>query len=453
MKFFTFLTALVLVTGVACKNSAPSPETNYKINERETIAATLEKVMTENMISKWYPAILDTADGGYLSTFDKSLKPIGDHDKMIVAQARHLWNNSKAFTYYKSDIYLQCAQHGFAFIKNKMWDSEYGGFYWLVDKKGNAKNNSDKTAYGNAFGLYATAAYYLASKDTAALSLAKKSFLWLEKYSHDPVYKGYFQHLDRKGNHLIRNSNTPSTSDLGYKDQNSSIHLLEAFTELYQAWPDTLVKARLEEMIILIRDKIVNEKGNLVLFFKPDWTPIQFRDSSREGVMRHHNLDHVSWGHDIETAYLLMEASHVAGWHDDSLTKKIAKKMTDQCFNGGWDAVTGGIYDEGYYFKDTPGITVIRNTKNWWTQSEALNTLLIMADMYPNDPINYFEKFKKEWTYIDKYLVDHENGDWYDSGIDKDPTAVNRNKLHIWKAGYHQYRSLENCIKRLRSQQ
>lgn len=127
--------------------------------------------------------------------------------------------------------------------------------------------------------------------------------------------------------------------------------------------------------------------------------------------------------------------------------------MTDQCFNGGWDAVTGGIYDEGYYFKDTPGITVIRNTKNWWTQSEALNTLLIMADMYPNDPINYFEKFKKEWTYIDKYLVDHENGDWYDSGIDKDPTAVNRNKLHIWKAGYHQYRSLENCIKRLRSQQ
>jgi mannobiose 2-epimerase len=211
-----------------------------------------------------------------------------------------------------------------------------------------------------------------------------------------------------------------------------------------------LVKARLEEMIYLIRDKIVNEKGNLVLFFKPDWTPVSFKDSTREGILRHHNLDHVSWGHDIETAYLLMEASHIAGWHDDSITKKIAKKMTDQCFEGGWDDSVGGIYDEGYYFNETPGVTVIRDTKNWWTQSEALNTLLIMADLYPDDKMNYFEKFNKEWSYIDKYLIDKKNGDWYDSGLDKDPMAVERNKLHIWKAGYHQYRSLENCIKRLR---
>jgi len=451
MKFSTLFFFVILFASFSCKKNTSVPAIEKAVYERETIASALEKVMKENMIAKWYPAVLDTVDGGYLSTFDKELKPIGDHDKMIVAQSRHLWNNSKAFIFYNSADYLLNARHGFAFLKNKMWDTEYGGFYWLVDKKGNVKNNGDKTAYGNAFGLYATSAYYLASKDTAALSLAIKSFLWLEKHSHDPVHKGYFQHMDRKGNPISRTSNTPSTSDLGYKDQNSSIHLLEAFTELYQAWPDTLVKARLEEMIYLIRDKIVNEKGNLVLFFSPDWMPISFRDSSREGVMRHHNLDHVSWGHDIETAYLLMEASHIAGWHDDSITKRIAKKMTDQCFDGGWDDSIGGFYDEGYYFKEVSGITVIRDTKNWWTQSEALNTLLIMADMYPDDKMNYFDKFKKEWSYIDRYLIDYKNGDWYDSGTDKDPKATERNKLHIWKAGYHQYRSLENCIKRLRA--
>lgn len=450
MKFSTLFFLIVLFTSFSCRKNTSVPVIEKAPNGRESIAASLEKVMKENMISRWYPPALDSVDGGYLSTFDKELKPKGDHDKMIVAQSRHLWINSKASLFYESADYLQYARHGFQFLKNKMWDAEYGGFHWLVDKKGNFKNNGDKTAYGNAFGLYATSAYFLASKDTAALSLAKKSFQWLEKYSHDPVNKGYFQHLDRKGNPIIRTDKTPSTSDLGYKDQNSSIHLLEAFTELYQAWPDTLVKARLEEMIYLIRDKIVNEKGNLVLFFQPDWTPISFRDSSREGVMRHHNLDHVSWGHDIETAYLLMEAAHIAGWHDDTLTKRIAKKMTDQCFEGGWDDSTGGIFDEGYYFKEVPGVTVIRETKNWWTQSEALNTLLIMADMYPNDKINYFEKFKKEWSYIDTYLIDHKNGDWYDSGLDRDPKAAERNKLHIWKAGYHQYRSLENCIKRLR---
>nr|WP_290941348.1 hypothetical protein [Haliscomenobacter sp.] len=87
-----------------------------------------------------------------------------------------------------------------------------------------------------------------------------------------------------------------------------------------------MVKTRLEEMIYLIRDKIVNEKGNLILFFQPDWTPVSFRDSSRTSILRHHALDHVSWGNDIETAYLLMEASPWLVGAKDTVTWRIAKK-------------------------------------------------------------------------------------------------------------------------------
>jgi mannobiose 2-epimerase len=166
--------------------------------------------------------------------------------------------------------------------------------------------------------------------------------------------------------------------------------------------------------------------------------------------MKHHGLDHVSWGHDIETAYLLREAAHVAGWHDDSITPKIAKKMVDQCLRLGWDDSVGGIYDEGYYFKDKPGITITRDDKVWWTQAEALNTLLIMADLYPQNEMHYLEKFNKQWSYIDTYLIDHQHGEWYANGLDKDPNAAQGLKGNIWKAGYHQYRSLENCIRRLR---
>ncbi len=99
----------------------------------------------------------------------------------------------------------------------------------------------------------------------------------------------------------------------GYKDQNSSIHLLEALTELYAVWPDPLVRERLDEMLRLIRDVITTPKGNLVLFLQPDWTPVSFRDSSEAVVLKHRYVDHVSFGHDVETAYLMLEASHALG--------------------------------------------------------------------------------------------------------------------------------------------
>nr|WP_290941351.1 hypothetical protein [Haliscomenobacter sp.] len=120
--------------------------------------------------------------------------------------------------------------------------------------------------------------------------------------------------------------------------------------------------------------------------------------------------------------------------------------MTDQCLILGWDDVLGGFYDEGYFHPDK--ITVTQDTKNWWNQAEALNTLLIMADLYPRDPTNYYTKFKSNGP-TSTNTSSTTKREWYDSGLDKDPSAQ-RNKGHIWNAGYHQYRTLENCILRLR---
>jgi len=200
-------------------------------------------------------------------------------------------------------------------------------FYTLVDRQGNVKNgDSTKTAYGNAFAIFALAAYFKASGDTSALTLARKAFIWLEKGSHDPNRLGYFQHLKRDGTPAIRPANTPTGSDLGYKDQNSSIHLLEAFAELYQVWPDSLVRVRLNEMLVLIRDTIVTTKGSLTLFLLPDWTPVTFKDSSKQTILKNAHLEHISFGHDVETAFLMIEASEVLGLENDTLTHRIAKK-------------------------------------------------------------------------------------------------------------------------------
>jgi cellobiose epimerase len=438
--------------GCKCCFAQSVSKNEADINERRQIAIAMEQSLKHDLLDIYYPRSLDTVYGGFLSTFTYDFKPTGSQEKMIVTQSRHTWTNSKAaLRYPEKSYYRRDATAGFHFLADVMWDKQYGGFYTLVSRKGEIPSGdpANKDAYGNAFAIYALAAYYQLTRDTSALALAKKTFYWLESHSHDPLYKGYFQHMKRDGEPIRRAMNTPVTAETGYKDQNSSIHLLEALTELYEVWKDPLVRERLQEMLFLIRDTIITSRGNLTLFFKWDWTPVSIKDSSRDYILHHHNLDYVSFGHDVETAYLMLESSKALGFKNDSITLMTGKKLVDHALKNGWDKQVGGFYDEGFYFKGDSVITILKESKNWWAQAEGLNSLLLMADYFPNDPHHYFEKFKTLWTYTQTYLIDHQWGDWYDEGLDKSPERRTALKSQIWKATYHNYRSLSNCVDRL----
>src|SRR4029078_1507004 len=258
MKAKLLLTAIILSSFVFVQPK----------QDRLQIANEMEYSIQNELLNKWYPQCIDSIYGGFISTYTYDFKPTGPQDKFIVTQARHTWTTARASERYPNvSSYIKCSQHGFHFLRDVMWDKNYGGFYNLCTRDGKDKSNpqAPKEAYGNAFAIFALAAYYRASKDTAALNLAKKAFLWLEKNSHDPKYKGYYQHLKIDGTPVVRDASVPSTSALGYKDQNSSIHLLEAFTELYSVWHDPLLRERLKEMLFLIRDKLTTPKGYLVL--------------------------------------------------------------------------------------------------------------------------------------------------------------------------------------------
>ncbi|HXB45346.1 MAG TPA: AGE family epimerase/isomerase [Puia sp.] len=441
---FAFL-AILFATGVLTGSS-------FADKEKLQIAAQMENSIQKELLNKWYPQSVDNEYGGFLSTFTYDFQPTGSQDKMIVTQARHVWSNAKAAELYPDKVYYKSsARHGFLFLRDVMWDKIYGGFYTLVDRKGNVKQTSlgIKMAYGNAFGIYGLAAYYQCSGDTAALNLAKKTFMWLEKHSHDPIHKGYYQHLQRDGTPVKRTVSIPSNAETGYKDQNSSIHLLEAFTELYKVWPNELLRERLYEMLLLIRDTITTKQGYLTLFFQPDWTPVSVRDSAKDVILKYHNLDYVSFGHNVETAYLMLEASETLGLKNDTVTLIAGKRMVDHAIRNGWDNKVGGFYDEGFYFKDSNTISIIRDTKNWWAQAEGLNSLLLMSDYFPTDTIQYFQKFKILWNYVQTYLIDHEHGDWYAGGLDKEPELRTALKGQIWKGTYHNFRALANCVERL----
>jgi mannobiose 2-epimerase len=416
---------------------------------RQQLASEIETALTKHLLDVWYPRVIDEEHGGYLSTFSHDWTPVGDQEKMIVTQARHVWTLSEASHWYPEREYLEAARRGVAFLSDHMWDETYGGFYTTVDRTGQPPLTDDepvlKEAYGQAFAIYGLSAYFEASGDSTALRLAQKGFRWLETHSYDSEHGGYFQFLRRDG--------TPHTD--GYegtppKDYNSSIHLLEALTELYRVWPDSLVRKRLREMFHVVRDTMVAEKGYLQLYFRRDWAPVTYEDSTA-AAQDQYRLGHVTFGHDVETAYLLLEAAHALGREDPAATRKIGKRMVDHALRHGWDDEEGGLYDRGYYFAGDDRVTITDSTKTWWSQAEMLNTLLLMSELYPDDSRGYVDTFEQQWAYVQNYLIDEKHGGWYRGGLDEAPNQEEAPKAGIWKGNYHTARSLMNSLTRLQS--
>lgn len=419
--------------------------------EDATLAKEMRQSLDRDVLHNFYPRVVDNQYGGYISNWSAEWKPMDMQAYMLVTQARHIWTTSKAATFTgDKETYLPIAEHGYKFLRDVMWDKENGGFHWMLDQDGNpiafGRENPMliKQSYGMSFAIYALAAYYEVSKNEEALELAKQSFLWLEAHAHDPEHGGYFNNLQPNG--------TPYTEWLGDippKDQNSSIHIMEAFSELYHVWKDPLLKERLKEMLHLIRDVQMDERGFINLFFEADWSPVSYRNATEEERIKNRNLDHVSFGHDIEIAYLMLEAEEVLGNEHPTKTHEVAKRITDHVLQYGWDFELGGIWDGGYYNDKQTVCEIVMHEKAWWAQAEAMNTFQIMAELYPEDPNDYHSRFMETWNYINTYLIDHENGGWHIAGTDQSPDIVKAPKAHIWKANYHDGRALMNCLKRL----
>ena len=403
------------------------------------LRAEIEQHLRKGLLEVWFPRCLDREHGGFLCDFDYRWQPAGRQPKSIVFQGRNTWLASQGAARYPDDRrYLEAARHGFAFLRDVQWDKEHGGWYWKLDRAGKVTPEAQgvKHAYGVGFGIYACSAVYEATKDPQALDLAKRGFEWLEKYGHDEKNGGYNEFYRREGTAILDVASNPLGSDrdsigtkVGLKSMNTHIHLLEALAALYRVWPDAAVEKRLNELLELVRDRITVPPGAMHQFFQPDWTPVEAPDS---------------YGHDIETGYLLIEAADVLHKADDPKTRAVAKSLVDHTLDYGWDKDRCGVYDSG-------GVRgpVHDKRKVWWAQAEALNAFLTMARLYPDDPRDYRGLFERHWAWCKANCIDPENGEWYPDALDAGgkPKA---NKASEWKAGYHTGRAMLNAAEGLK---
>jgi mannobiose 2-epimerase len=437
MKFihsslFIFIIAFPLIATAA---EPPTPETYRKINTQ-----VLSNLHTQ-ILDKWFPRAIDEQNGGFNENFrdDWSPAPAARQDqRSIVYQSRLTWLSAAAALRFPNDAakYLKITRHGIQQLAGKQWDHQHGGFFWSVDTTGKPlpNNGSEKHAYGNAFGIYASAESYRANHDPAALDLAKKAFAWLDDHAHDADHGGYYEALTVDGKPILAPpANGPAVDSIGtqygQKSMNTHIHLLEALTTLHEVWPDDTVTQRTREVFNIILTKVYAEPGFQHMFFKPDWTPIPGVDS---------------YGHDIETGYLLVEAATALGMPDDPHTWTAARHLVDHGMSVGFDQTHGGFYDSG-----TVDGKNLKKEKIWWVEAEGLNALLLMHSKFGKDDPKYFNAFAKQWDFISTHQIDPTHGGWYPTVSEDGTPPANRPKSDRWTEGYHQGRAMLNVSKTL----
>ena len=155
--------------------------------ELAEVQTRLEKILPQNIIPFWNSKIVD--NNGYHLNHDQEGNDQGPSNKALVTQARTVWFFSRLYNSpYGIKEHLVLAEHGFQFLKDHMWDNEFGGFYWEVDLEGSATTKPHKHLYGQSFGLYALAEYIQASNDPDAVHLADRLFQLLEFHAHDSLH-------------------------------------------------------------------------------------------------------------------------------------------------------------------------------------------------------------------------------------------------------------------------
>ena len=427
--------AAVLVFSVAACQAADDLSARPLKETYLRIASEVEANLRKEILEKFFPVTVDKQGGGFYENYSLNWTRAAGSNKSIVYQSRLTWTSAAAARRFpaQADLYLAMTRHGAACLADLLWDKTGGGFYWQIGADGRSVSDT-KEMYGHAFGIYALAASYQASKDPAALDLAKKAFQWFEEHAHDRANKGYFENIGADGKPVTRGRGSSAVgAGIGQKSMNTSIHILEALTGLYAVWPDPLLKARVQEMLEICRDKVYSEPGYLTQFLTADWQ----RTSSPD-----------SFGHDVEAGFLMVEAADALG-QDDPRAWTAARHLVDHAMQYGFDNRLGGLYDAGTMNAQGVVTDDLRTEKIWWVEAEHLNALLLQHEHVGKETTQYWDAFIKEWDWITKYQIDHTSGGWW-ATVQADGTPASRVKADMWTECYHQGRAMLNVSERLR---
>lgn len=376
--------------------------------------------LTGTIIPFW-EGLKDEKNGGFYGYQGFDLKIDRKAVKGCILNSRILWFFSNAYLLLKDESLLDYARHAYQFLKTRCLDPENGGVYWSVSWDGQVEEGIKHT-YNQAFAIYALSSYYDASKDRDALELAEQLFLLVEEKCRDE--EGYEEAFDQNFQ-KIDNDKLSENGVMAERTMNTLLHVFEAYTELYRVSGNPQVAEKLREILSVFDEKVYNrEKKRQEVFFDRNWNSL---------------IDLYSYGHDIETAWLLDRGCKVL--EDKKLASKIGELTKE---------ITANVYRFGFQENSLMNECekgVNDTTRVWWVQAEAVVGFL---NGYQKEPekICYLEAAKAIWNYVKRYMIDPRSGsEWY-WAVDQEGRPMNKPIVEPWKCPYHNGRMCMEVIRR-----
>jgi cellobiose epimerase len=404
-------------------------------NQKASLQSQLDQLKSEvysnitlNLLPYWSAKMVDDVNGGFYGRMDSQEKLYPDEDKGGIMNARILWTYSSAYRVIKDTSYLRLATRAKDYILAHFIDKEFGGAYRSLTALGEP-SDTRKQIYTQSFFIYALSEYNRATGDTVALRAAKEIFELFEKHALDKESNGYFEVFTRDWQRSRDKLIGETTSD-DEKTMNTSLHLMEAYANLYRVWPDKRMEDRLRNMVEIFLDKILDKKtSHLINFLDKNWNATSTIDS---------------YGHDIECSWLLYEAAHLIG--NPALTARVKEASIKIA-----DAAVVALQPDGslVYEKDYSTGHVM-TSRSWWAQAETVVGYLNAFELTGNE--KYLDHSVNCWNYIKDNLVDNENGGWHSSVSEKGDVGKG-NKAGFWTAPYHNGRMCLEVIERVTHQE
>lgn len=381
----------------------------------------IKKHLIDDIIPFW-KGLRDDEFGGYYGYMGYDLVLDKKAVKGCILNSRILWFFSNAYTLLKDESLLAEADHAYKFMMDYCIDRENGGVFWSMKYDGQVEE-SIKHTYNQAFAIYALSSYYEASGKAEALEMAQKLFETIETKCMDSM--GYLEAFNSRFE-LIDNDKLSENGVMADKTMNTLLHVLEAYTELYRVSKDPKVKKRLCWIMDVFAEHIYNpELHRQEVFFDAQYNSI---------------LDLHSYGHDIETAWLMDRTVEVVGESQyEKLIYPITKDLTAQIYKVAFD---------GHSLANECEKGVVNDHRVWWVQAE---TLLGFLNGYEKDNSKkeYLEAAHSVWEFIKDKVIDKRPGSEWLSEITPDGEPYKEKPiLEPWKCPYHNGRMCFEVIKR-----
>ena len=396
-----------------------------KLTEKEkTRLAALEKETRselENHIIPFWEGMKDEERGGFYGLLDYDLNLDKNAVKGCILNSRILWFFSNAYKMLGEKELFSYARHAYTFLKEKCLDSKNGGLYWSVKADGSVAD-STKHTYNQAFAIYALTSYYEISHDRAALETAFDLFSMIEEKCRDEI--GYLEAFT-KDFKPESNEKLSENGVMAEKTMNTLLHVLEAYTDLYR----------------VSRDKGVKESIHFILrqFAAKIWNPAKKRQEVFFDKNLNTLIDLYSYGHDIETSWLLDKCLSVLGEEEyTSLIAPITTTMAEQILSIAYK--NHSLLNECEKGKDD-------SKRIWWVQAESVVGFLNAFQKSGSE--SYLTAATDIWNYIKTTIVDRRPGsEWFWCVDESGKPATRQPIVEPWKCPYHNGRMCFEVMER-----